>query len=275
MNGNSFQEGAWWWGNFGPDKTALRVKADVLCLDKIKQFQRKGQVTIVNSGGDYWDIAVHAEGMIPGIPEIRQLAFWLCWLACNGVFRDDVAWSVLQVQQPFWDWENPWHIHTYFSTLEWYEFRLVEKEVAADFKIHNRPVRCRFKAASRKNRGSRYSLDYVRYYRKKILDDGTESVESKGCRKSLVCEYNRSDKIGATEPSWRLELRLQRHHLDRLSLYDLAFDFHTWFFLRMPDLVKFLRRAVEPGTWGISDQVFQWNQMGFKYLLQASGWFFY
>ena len=275
MPANSFREGSWWWGKLCPDKTALRVDASILCLENVPEFQKKGQVSLINSGGTYWDIGVHAEGMVPGIPEIRQIAFWFCWLALKGVFRSDVAWSVLQVLSPDWDWDDPFQQFGYFQTLEWYGFILVEKEVAADFETHNRPVRCKFKAASRNNRGSRYSHDFVRYYRKKVLKDGNVSIESKGSRKSLVCEYDRAKKIGESTPLWRLELRLQRHHLDRLSIYDLALDFHSWYFLRMPELVKFLRRAVEPGTWCISDQAIQWDHWGLRTLLQEAGWFFY
>lgn len=265
-----FQEGVHLWGLLSPDKTTLRVHDELLNQDALGPLRSKGPVTITHAGGNYYDVSLHAEGMGPGCSEIQQWAVWLVVLVCNGVFRLDVGWSLAQVCRPDWVWDVS-HTIGYVETLRFYGFLLAEREVAADFPCNHRPIRVLKKETGHKFRSTLYSNDGTKSYRL-VFANGVWKKHSKGSRKDFVAEYDRARKVGSSEPLWRIELRLQRHHLDRLSIYDLCLEFHTWLIFRQAWLVKFLRKAVPAKAWAIRESELRWNHWGFGQILKDAGW---
>lgn len=248
---NQVIEGQSYWGNLSPDKIGFRVSNRILNLDNARRFMGKGKVSVINKGGEYWDIYVHAEALLPGVPMITQLSIWFGMLALEGVFRADVGMFLLAAVNDGINLSNPENIILYQETLAWLGFIWCEMEVAEDFQQKSRPIKRLDSSVGNKFRSTLYSDDAVQYRRERIDANSIKRTESKSNRKSLVCEYNRAKKIGSTDPLWRVELRLQRHHLSRLSPYDLCFDFHSWVYWRKDKLEKFVRKAVKPGAWEV------------------------
>ena len=248
---NQLVEGQSHWGCLSPDKIGFRVSKRILNLENARRFRGKGKVSLINKGGEYWDIYVHAEALLPGISMITQLSFWFGRLALEGVFRWDVGFALLYCMDKGVTTDNPKNVILYIEGLKRLGFNWCEMEVAEDYPQNNRPIKRLNKAIGHKYRTTLYSDDGVCYKRKYTDENGIERIESKGRRKDLICEYNRAQKIGSKDPLWRIELRLQRHHLQRLSFYDLSLDFHSWVFFRSNKLTQFVRKAVKPGDWEV------------------------
>lgn len=251
MDWNRVSEGQHLWGRLSPDKVGFRVHGRILNLENARRFATKGKVSVINKGGAYWDICIHAEGLVPGFPLITQLSYWFGVLAIEGVFRVDVGLFLLYAVKDGIRLDKPINVILYQETLKYLGFIWSELEVAEDYPQHNRPIKRLNKNVGRKYRSTLYSGEGKSYKRQYIDDSGIQRVESKGYRKDLICEYNRAQKIGSSIPLWRIELRLQRHHLDRLSPYDLCFDFHTWVCWRWDRLGQFVRKVVKPGEWRV------------------------
>lgn len=268
----NFNEGAWWWGGLSPDRIAFRIHASLLNLARIQPFRCRGLFTITNAGGEYWDFSLHAEALLPGQPLLPQVASWLASLALQGVFIDPLASYLVLAVRPDWDWASILSHIVYTQMLEDWGFRMVDLEVAMDFPVRERPFRLKEKAAGKKFRSTRYSPDAVTYRRLVRLPDGTQRFESKGHRKSLVAEYDRAKKIGVAGDLWRVELRLQRHHLDRLGPYELALDFYRWLCLRLGFLGKITRKAIKPGSWTLRPETLATQPIWVRILAEEVGW---
>lgn len=248
---NQATEGESYWGNLSPDKIGFRVSNRILNLDNARRFMGKGMVSVINKGGEYWDLYVHAEALLPGVPMITQLSVWFGMLALEGVFRWDVGFALLFAVDKGITIDNPRNVYLYFEGLKRLGFSWCEMEIAEDYPQNDRPIKRLDKTVGHKFRSTLYSDDGVCYKRDYIDEYGVARVESKAKRKDLVCEYNRARKLGRKNGLWRIELRLQKHHLKRLTPYDLCLDFHSWVFLRKDKLEKFVRKAVKPGAWEV------------------------
>ena len=117
-----FHEGSDLFNYMKLDKITFRVIASVLNLDKIHDFQKRGFVTITNAGGAYWDISLHAEGILPWVPPLIQMGNVLALLMIQGVIRCNLGPSLLPVITNSWDWSNSLFCHSYIQALKAWEF---------------------------------------------------------------------------------------------------------------------------------------------------------
>ena len=268
---SSFKEGVSWWGETSLDMLSIRGPAERFNRDVIKTMKCKGVVNITDAGGSYKDINLHAEGLVPYYPVIKQVGVYFMALTMAGAFDSRLSLSMQAMLLPEWDWDEPRCIMAFIATLNYYGFRWVRHEVAYDFQTGQRPIKVKDPKDVTEFRGTQYSPDESTQFRE-VVRKSVVVKDSKGHRDSLVCVYDRGKKILTINPLRRIEFRLSRHHLDRLTMIDWCLDFHSWVLFRQPFLVKCMRRAVRPKSWAIRQGLVGPQHWRLKELIEAAEW---
>lgn len=270
---NPFFEGLDTWSSFLLDKISFRVHINMLNLARSNRYRNRDFVTINRAGGEYFDISLHAEGLFPLIPLLRQIAEHFAFLAVDGVFRSDINLALLMPKTTDWDWANCAFHLLYLRYLEKAGFIWSYLEIAADIETKKRPIKRIDPMEGHKYRATLYSDDGRSYKRTKLVN-GIPKAVSKGGRKDLIIEYNRTKKINYGKPTWRIEFRLSRHHLERLPIKSLILDFYSFVYFHENRLAKFIRKAVPAGTWSIPGDLLSDELLLFKQLVLKAGWVF-
>lgn len=260
-----------WPGLFCFDKLTLRGHPDLFRREKINVRKPQPYITITQIGG-YFDLNFQGEVMTPFRSLATQLMAWMVLLDCEGVLSERVSNSLVWLLHPNWDWnDSPLHEAVFLQTLNDLGFQFVGLELAWDFRQDKRPVQRINRKIGRRFLSTLYSGEGKSYYRF-VLRNGVLVRSSKAGRRDLVCEYDRSKKIGSTQKIWRFELRLSRHHLDRVDLISWILSPYEWMIWHFPFIGKILRHAVKGGEWAIKQNDIKPEHLGLKKVLQCAGW---
>lgn len=266
---SDFMEGKTLFKELVLDKVSFRVHHDRINTDAITGLRGKGPINITETGG-YFDINIHGEGLLPWESVLTQCAWYFKLLACLQVFDFHTNLAFLLFFGDHHDLDKPENCALFISLLEIAGISWVQFEIAYDFSDSTCPVRTPEGVIFKKYRGTIYSGDCKRNYRI-IEKDGSEYRESKGNRKSTICVYNRGKKIGSSTTIYRLEIRLQKHHLGNMFLGELAVPFFHWVYMRHEFLSKRLRLAKTKG-WSIRNASIKPQHFMLHRILEKGGW---